>query len=139
MKKYVSEDIPVCEGSLFHKSHVMCRLFQSNLKDGNPMEIATYPWKILHLLESMENNNNNMDDNIKEKKTLLEKVHNLVFTGAPGTGKTYLAKQIAKQMIGVETDDALDKSGQFAFVQFHQSYDYTDFVEGLRHTNHDVS
>ena len=139
MGKYVSEDIPLCEGSLFHKSHVMCRLFQSNLKDGNPMEIATYPWKILQLFESMENNNNNMYDNIKEEKTLLEKVHNLVFTGAPGTGKTYLAKQIAKQMIGVETDDALDKSGQFAFVQFHPSYDYTDFVEGLRPTPPDAS
>ena len=139
MEKYVSEDIPVCEGSLFHKSHVMCRLFQSNLKDGNLMEIATYPWKILHLLESMENNNNNMDDNIKEKKTLLEKVHNLVFTGAPGTGKTYLAKQVAKQMIGVETDDALYKSEQFAFVQFHPSYDYTDFVEGLRPAQTDGS
>ena len=139
MGKYVSEEIPVCEGSLFHKSHVMCRLFQSNLKDGSPLEIATYPWKILNLLESMENNNNNMYDNIKEKKTLLEKVHNLVFTGAPGTGKTYLAKQVAKQMIGVETDDALDKSEQFAFVQFHPSYDYTDFVEGLRPTPPDAS
>lgn len=139
MEKYVSEDIPMCEGSLFHKSHVMCRFFQSNLKDGNPMEIATYPWKILQLFESMEKNNNNMGDNVKEKKTLLEKVHNLVFTGAPGTGKTYLAKQIAKQMIGMETDDALDKSGQFVFVQFHPSYDYTDFVEGLRPTLTDGS
>ena len=139
MGKYVSEKIPLCEGSLFHKSHVVCRLFQSNLKDGNPMEIATYPWKILQLFESMENKDNNMANNIKEKKTLLEKVHNLVFTGAPGTGKTYLAKQIAKQMIGVETDDALNKSGQFAFVQFHPSYDYTDFVEGLRPTPPDVS
>ena len=101
MGKYVSEKIPLCEGSLFHKSHVMCRLFQSNLKDGNPMEIATYPWKILHLFESMENNKNNMDGKIKDKKTLLEKVHNLVFTGAPGTGKTYLAKQMAKQMMVV--------------------------------------
>ena len=139
MGKYVSEKIPLCEGSLFHKSHVMCRLFQSNLKDGNPMEIATYPWKILHLFESMENNKNNMDGKIKDKKTLLEKVHNLVFTGAPGTGKTYLAKQVAKQMIGVETDDALYKSEQFAFVQFHPSYDYTDFVEGLRPTQTDGS
>lgn len=103
------------------------------------MEIATYPWKILQLFESMEKNNNNMGDNIKEKRTLLEEVHNLVFTGAPGTGKTYLAKQLAKQMIGVETDDALDKSGQFAFVQFHPSYDYTDFVEGLRPTPPDTS
>lgn len=135
----MSEEIPLCEGSLFHKSHVMCRLFQSNLKDGNPMEIATYPWRILQLFESMENNDNSMSDNIKKKKTLLEKVYNLVFTGAPGTGKTYLAKQIAKQMIGVETDDALDKSGQFAFVQFHPSYDYTDFVEGLRPTRTDDS
>lgn len=134
MEKYVLGDIPLCEGSLFHKSYVMSRLFQSNLKDCNPMEIATYPWKILQLFESMENNNNNMEDNIKEKKNLLEKVHNLVFTGASGTGKTYIAKQIAKQMIGVETDDALDKSEQFAFVQFHPSYDYTDFVEGLRPT-----
>ncbi|MFZ6728369.1 McrB family protein [Alistipes dispar] len=139
MGKYVSEEIPLCKGSLFQKSRVMCRLFQSNLKDGNPMEIATYPWKILQLFESMEKNNNNMGDNIKEKRTLLEKVHNLVFTGAPGTGKTYLAKQLAKQMIGVETDDALDKSGQFAFVQFHPSYDYTDFVEGLRPTPPDTS
>lgn len=139
MGKYVSEKIPLCEGSLFHKSHVMCKLFQSNLKDGNPMEIATYPWKILQLFESMEKNNNNMSDNIKEKKTLLKKVHNLVFTGAPGTGKTYLAKQIAKQMIGLKPDEDLNKSEQFAFVQFHPSYDYTDFVEGLRPTPPDTS
>ena len=139
MGKYVSEEIPLCEGSLFHKSHVMCRLFQSNLKDGNPMEIATYPWKILQLFESMENKDNNMADNIKEKKTLLEKVHNLVFTGAPGTGKTYLAKQIAKQMRGLKPDEDLNKSEQFAFVQFHPSYDYTDFVEGLRPTSPDAS
>lgn len=139
MRKYVSEKIPLCEGSLFHKSHVMCRLFQSNLKDGNPMEIATYPWKILQLFESMEKNNNNMGDNVKEKKTLLEKVHNLVFTGAPGTGKTYLAKQIAKQMIGMNPEEDLGKSEQFAFVQFHSSYDYTDFVEGLRPTPPDAS
>ena len=53
--------------------------------------------------------------------TLLEENHNLVLTGAPGTGKTYLAKAIA-QKLGAETQ----------FVQFHPSYDYTDFVEGLR-------
>lgn len=64
--------------------------------------------------------------------TVLESAKNLILYGAPGTGKTYLAKQMAKQMIGVETDDALYKSEQFAFVQFHPSYDYTDFVEGLR-------
>ena len=70
-------------------------------------------------------------------RKLLEANKNLILTGAPGTGKTYLAKQIAKQMIGVRTDEELEQSGQFVFVQFHPSYDYTDFVEGLRPTKPD--
>jgi len=52
---------------------------------------------------------------------LLEENHNLIIHGAPGTGKTYLTQEIA---------DAL--AAESAFVQFHPSYDYADFVEGLR-------
>lgn len=69
---------------------------------------------------------------------LLEANHNLILTGAPGTGKTYLAKQIAQKMIFGEVKDQLTEeeqtqfNEQCGFVQFHPSYDYTDFVEGLR-------
>ncbi len=34
-------------------------------------------------------------------------------------------------MIGTSNED-LESSEQFEFVQFHPNYDYTDFVEGIR-------
>lgn len=73
---------------------------------------------------------------------MLHESKNLILRGAPGTGKSYLAKEIAADIVTngqlidgkpIKFADLSDEQKkQVAFVQFHPNYDYSDFVEGLR-------
>ncbi len=51
---------------------------------------------------------------------------NLILQGAPGVGKSFVAKRLAHLLIGQKD------SGRIETVQFHQSYSYEDFVQGYR-------
>lgn len=82
-----------------------------------------------------------VDKTKKESQNPLSKVllasKNIILRGAPGTGKSYLAKAIAADIVSNGyTDQYVDltpeQKTQIEFVQFHPSYDYSDFVEGLR-------
>ncbi|MEZ7672113.1 AAA family ATPase [Pauljensenia sp. 20925_1_27] len=57
---------------------------------------------------------------------LLKAKKNIILQGAPGVGKTFVAKRLAYSMMGVK-----DVS-RVKLVQFHQSYSYEDFIEGYR-------
>lgn len=106
--------------------------FNGNLpRNGTIFEASK---KVIEFAKKIEEGTENMM-NYGEYVEILKSSHNIIFHGAPGTGKTYLAKQVAAQMIGCSTDE-LYNSEQFDFVQFHPNYDYSDFVEGLRPVNH---
>jgi len=59
---------------------------------------------------------------------LLKAKKNIILQGAPGVGKTYIAKRLAYSILGVKDISRVE------MVQFHQSYSYEDFIRGFRPT-----
>lgn len=111
--------------SWYYKSAAINNYYRSLLQTtDNAWKYKNYPWATLVALRG--------EENIKELCNKLERQKNIILTGAPGTGKTYLARKIAAKLINVDEIEKLNNNSQYDFVQFHPSYDYTDFVEGLR-------
>ena len=91
----------------------------------------------------------NMDDRLmknKLKKLIENGTKQIILHGAPGTGKTFTAEKVAEKYVKeyFAEDEKLKKDSDLKEdfnnykdkyikkVQFHPSFDYTDFVEGLR-------
>lgn len=65
-----------------------------------------------------------------EIETLLLEKRQIVFEGPPGSGKTYLAELFGRWFAGLPLGDLPDD--RIELIQFHQSYGYEDFVQGIR-------
>ena len=112
------------QGGPYLQNHKIIELVSKTYPELEPSKLGTMLFEYSKLF--MENSTMDPSNNFRHQLTQsLLKSPNLILHGAPGTGKTYLAKEIAVELTNGNKD-------QIGFVQFHPSYDYTDFVEGLR-------
>ncbi len=65
-------------------------------------------------------------DEFERIENILARKKNLILKGAPGVGKTYLARRIAYAMMGEKDLSRVET------VQFHQSYSYEEFIIGYK-------
>lgn len=110
----------------FKKSNGKGLYWSKDINDGGDLEEMANVIKADLGLESMRD---------QLEKQLKAGAKQIIFTGAPGTGKTYTAKKyVEKEYDAYNEEEKLQTEGSPAvdFVQFHSSYDYTDFIEGLR-------
>ena len=114
------------QGGPYRQNHEICKLVSKTF----PELISSMLGRMLHEYSKdfIDSDNKQGEEEISKQNNIhypliniLLQSKNLILRGAPGTGKTYLAKELT----GGNED-------QIGFVQFHPSYDYTDFVEGLR-------
>ena len=113
------------QGSLFKLTEKEYEIIRSLIDETNiptKTEIVTYTKKKAMVgLFLSEFQFDEMLDALKEKK-------NVILQGAPGVGKTFIAKRIAYTIIGSNDPQRVE------MIQFHQSYSYEDFIQGFRPT-----
>lgn len=141
-----SQDDSISARISFNICKYFREVFPERLAD-DPQWLGYALWRFINEFENdeieeveQENNNEKYDKNdflnevfIEEEKynsivSVLEKKKNIILEGAPGVGKTFMAKRLAYSIIGRK-----DKN-QVQLIQFHQSYSYEDFIEGFRPT-----
>ncbi len=97
--------------------------FEDDDEDSEDTKVINYPkYTLEEFFDQVYISEESYDDLVG----VLENKKNIILQGAPGVGKTYIAKRLAYSIMG-EKD-----VNRVMMVQFHQSYSYEDFIMGFR-------
>jgi len=111
------------QGSLFKLTEQEYEIIR-NLIDDIPPPLPSEPYDKKKAMEGLFLAEAQFD----EMLAALTEKKNVVLQGAPGVGKTYVAKRLAYALIGSNDLQRIE------MIQFHQSYSYEDFIQGFRPT-----
>ena len=109
--------IEIIGGSILEKHQNLC----THIETDDPILRQMFTWDLFYMLDS----------EVSLKKAVC-------YYGAPGTGKTYRSSREAKKHIDAQRIlIGKDVGGTYSIktVQFHPSYSYEDFIEGIRPNN----
>lgn len=112
--------ITLPQGTLFELSSNEFRLLQELQQDSESVTVQKFnradALKDLFMPE----------EQLDSIMSLLRRKKNVILQGAPGTGKTFVARRLAYLLMEQKDEE------RAPMVQFHQSTSYEDFIQGFR-------
>lgn len=111
------------QGSLFKLTNDEYATIYDIIRENNPIVKEDYP---VYTKEDFLNEVYITEEKYNDIADLLNRKMNIILQGAPGVGKTFMAKRLAYSLIGEKNP------GRIESIQFHQSYSYEDFIEGYK-------
>jgi 5-methylcytosine-specific restriction protein B len=108
------------QGSFFALTKDEFDCIEYIIRESNPLQkqVSTQAYTKADFLREVYISENRYDRLVKQ----LELKKNIILQGAPGVGKTFMAKRLAYSILGKEDDSYIE------IVQFHQNYTYEDFM-----------
>ena len=94
------------------------------LIEPKPIEQTDLPPQPRYTLEDFAAETRFAKNRIQDWERKLRRKMHIVFQGPPGTGKTFVAERMARMLLS-------ESVGYFDTVQFHPSYAYEDFMQGI--------
>ena len=110
-------------GSLFKLSIDEFNVLYDIIRENNPIATEDFP---IYTKEDFLNEVYITEEKYNDITDLLNRKMNIILQGAPGVGKTFMAKRLAYSLIGEKNPNRIET------IQFHQSYSYEDFIEGYK-------